>query len=76
KLENELLTLNDYKAPVTARLNAVLNRPIEDGISAPAELDHRIEALNEPGIIESFYQNNTDLKKAQSRIEESKRRVQ
>lgn len=76
KLENELLTLNDYKTPVIARLNAVLNRPIEDMISPPAELDHRIEVLNEQGIIESFYQNNTDLKKAQFRIEESKKRVQ
>lgn len=75
KLENDLLTLNDYRKPVAARLNAVLDRDVEMTIAWPAEIDHEIKALDEEIIYQKFHENNPDLEKAAQRIEESKKKV-
>lgn len=75
KLENDLLTFNDYKHPITARLNAVLNRPIDAFLEAPAELHHQIIPLDDQLILSVFYENNPDLENATLRIEENKKRV-
>ncbi len=75
KLENELLTLNDYRAPITARLNAVLNRDIDIPIGWPEMIDHQILDLNLNEVFEIFRRNNPDLQGAAQRIEETKKKV-
>lgn len=75
KLENDLLTLNDYRKPIAARLNAVLNRDVDMTIGWPEEIDHEIKTLDESEIFQVFHENNPDLEKAVQRIEEGKKKV-
>ncbi len=75
KLENDLLTLNDYREPIVARLNAVLNRSVEVAIAWPEEIRHKIEALDEQFVFEKLVEHNPDLEKAAQRIEEAKKKV-
>lgn len=75
KLENDILTLNDYRRPIVARLNAVLNRDVNMSIGWPEEIDHEVKPLEEQIVFESFQENNPDLEKASQRIEETKKKV-
>ncbi|MDP3920748.1 MAG: TolC family protein [Candidatus Omnitrophota bacterium] len=75
KLENDILTLNDYRKPITARLNAVLNRDVEMSIGWPEEIDHEVKPLDERLVYEKFHGNNPDLEGAAQRIEETKKKV-
>jgi outer membrane protein TolC len=75
KLENDLLTLQDYRAPIMARLNAALNRDVALSIGWPEELDHKVFTINEEQVFEKFHENNPDLEKASQRIEEAKKKV-
>lgn len=75
KLENDLLTLNDYRRPIVARLNAVLNRSVDMAIGWPEEIDHEVKPLDENMVFEKFEEHNPDLEKAVQRIEETKKKV-
>lgn len=75
KLENDLLTLNDYRRPIVARLNAVLNRDVNMAIGWPEEINHEVKGLEESLVFEKFHENNPDLEKATQRIEEAKKKV-
>ncbi|MFT7638107.1 MAG: cobalt-zinc-cadmium efflux system outer membrane protein [Candidatus Omnitrophota bacterium] len=74
-LQNEILTLNDYRNPVIARLNAVLNRDIGSLLAWPEELDHQVIDLDKEYVFERFLENNPDLKKSNQRIIEAKKKV-
>ncbi len=74
-LQNEILTLNDYRNPVIARLNAVLNRDIDLSIAWPEELDHQVIDLDKEYVFGQFLENNPDLKKSNQRIIEAKKNV-
>ncbi len=75
KLENELLTLHDYRSAIAARLNAVLNRDISKPIEWPETIGHEIESLELSQIIEAFHAHNPDLQQAHQRIQETKNHV-
>jgi len=75
KLENDLLTLNDYRMTIVARLNAVLNRSVDMAIGWPEEIDHEVKSLDEKLVFERFEEHNPDLEKAAQRIEETKKKV-
>lgn len=75
RLENDILTLNDYRLPLMANLNALMNRNITSEIGWPEDVDHEIIRIDENKIYELFIQNNPDLVKASERIEEADKRV-
>jgi cobalt-zinc-cadmium efflux system outer membrane protein len=75
KLDNTLLRLHDFRDPLSARLNALLNRDSNQSIGWPEAIDHEVVVLDEANMFEIFYQNNPDLKRALERIEETSKRV-
>jgi outer membrane protein, heavy metal efflux system len=75
KLENDILTLHDYRKPIMARLNSVLNRDVQMAIGWPETIHHEVRALEEQLIFQEFYENNPDLEEAAQRIEATKKKV-
>jgi outer membrane protein TolC len=61
KLEDRLRTLEELRGPVTARLNAALNRPVEGDLPWPDELvQEEVTATNEQ-ILAWVAEGNPDL---------------
>lgn len=75
KLENDFLTLHDYRMPIVARLNAVLNRSVDMAIGWPEEINHEVNPLDEKLVFQKFEVHNPDLEWAFQRIEATKKKV-
>ncbi|MCA9436167.1 MAG: TolC family protein [Candidatus Omnitrophica bacterium] len=69
ELENELRTLEDFREPVQARLNAALNRPHTSLFPPPREIQLRETELESGPILEVAFQTNPDLRAIDARIQ-------
>lgn len=76
KLENELLSLEDLRFPLVARLNALLYLPKDNMLPWPDEsledvvLEHKYEAIN--GLYDELTKNNPELLSLTENIEKNK----
>lgn len=75
RTENELLTLRDYRGPVIARLNALLNRAQDSPFGIPERADHPPADLNEEEVFALFTGSNPDLKRSAYRIDEARKKL-
>ncbi|MFC1541605.1 TolC family protein [Candidatus Latescibacterota bacterium] len=69
KLEERLLSLRDLREPVTAKLNAALNRPANAPIPWPSSIQDDEITLTDDEIINQIVDNNPDLKALEYTIE-------
>ena len=69
KLEERLLSLRDLREPVTAKLNAVLNRPADAPLPWPSSIQDNDIALRDDEIVKQIIENNPDLKALEFKIE-------
>lgn len=69
ELENELRTLEDFREPVQARLNAALNRPYASPFPPPRGVQLRETELESGPILELAFQTNPDLRAIDARIQ-------
>ncbi len=69
KLEERLLSLRDLKEPVTAKLNAALNRPTNATLPWPSSINDNDIKLTDDEIIKLIVENNPDLKGLEFKIE-------
>ncbi len=76
KIANDLLSLEDYKAPLIARINALLNREPHAFLGDPQNVEYvLIDLPTEELVSQVLLKNNPDLKKARQRIEETKKKI-
>ena len=68
ELENELHTLEDFREPVQARLNAALNRPSSSPFPPPNEINLHDVHLETEKILELAFTTNPELRAIDSRI--------
>jgi outer membrane protein, heavy metal efflux system len=76
KLENDLRTLEDFRNPVRARLNAALNRVPGSPLSPPGEIDLRKLPQETEALLEAAYRANPELKALDARIRKEKSRME
>ncbi len=69
KLEERLLSLQDLREPIMARLNAVLNRPADSQLPWPASIQIYDITLADEEIIRQALENNPDLKAIDVEVE-------
>jgi len=69
KLEERLKSLRDLRGPLTARLNASLNRPPEAPLPEPAEVAWRSPAFEDAEALEGFRRYNPELKALDHAVE-------
>jgi len=69
KVEERLLSLRDLREPVTAKLNAVLNRPADAPLPWPSSIQENDIVLTDDEIIKQILENNPDLKALEYKIE-------
>ncbi|MFC1693093.1 TolC family protein [Candidatus Latescibacterota bacterium] len=69
KLEERLLSLRDLREPVTAKLNAVLNRPADAPLPWPSSIQDNDIALRDDEIVKRIIENNPNLKVLEFKIE-------
>jgi len=81
KIEDELKTLEELRAPISARLAAILNRKDSASLPWPEKRDFRAVALDHQKLVETLRSNNPELQafdfeleSARSRIELAKKR--
>jgi len=73
KLENRLASLEDKRRPLTARLNAAMNRPLDTEIPVPTEILQGEWTLSDAEILAHLREENPRLKAATSMIEAAER---
>jgi len=76
ELENELRTLEDFREPVQARLNAALNRSSTSPFPPPGEIDLRETDLATGPILELAFETNPDLRAIDARIRKRQTEVE
>jgi len=76
ELENELRTLEDFRQPVQARLNAALNRPMGSPFPAPEEIRVADVELQSERILDLAYQTNPELKSIDANIRKEQAEVE
>ena len=69
KLEERLLSLRDMREPVTAKLNAVMNREVNALLPWPSSINDYDINLTDDEIIVQIVENNPDLKGLEFKIE-------
>ncbi|MGB2823257.1 MAG: TolC family protein, partial [Phycisphaerae bacterium] len=75
RLDDQLRTLKDLRGPISARLNAAMNRPVEDVLPWPQAIEDRDAAVSQGPLLASLEQSNPELKALGHEISESRRRV-
>lgn len=76
KLEDRYQTLVDLKAPVIARLNAALNRPVDAEIPAPDAIEfHEVEVVDQEQIAR-LLQSNPELKALRHEIVQNQKKIE
>ena len=68
KLEERLLSIRDLREPVTAKLNAALNRPSNATLPWPSSIQDNDITLTDDEIIKQIVENNPDLKALEFKI--------
>ncbi len=76
ELENEIRTLEDFRQPVQARLNAALNRPMGSPFPAPAEIRIADVELRSERILDLAYRTNPELKAIDASIRKEQAEVE
>lgn len=72
KLADHLRSLEDRRRPLTARLNAALNRPTDRNLPWPATIpDHRLDATDER-LLALLQHENPTLRALQKQIEQQR----
>jgi cobalt-zinc-cadmium efflux system outer membrane protein len=75
KLEDRYQTLLDLKAPVIARLNAALNRPVDAEVTAPAKIEfNEVEVVDQKQLAR-LTQTNPELKALAHEITQNKKNI-
>lgn len=62
KIENDLASLSDRKAPLLARLNAALNRPSQAPVTMPQSAPIVDVPINDKALVELVIGNNPELR--------------
>lgn len=75
KLEDHLRTLQDFREPIVARLNAVLNRQTFEMLPWPRNEELQVVRIDRQQIIETLRQQNPELQALSSEIQSAKSRV-
>lgn len=70
ELENELRTLEDFRGPVQARLNAALNRPALSPVRPPETIDLQAVELETEEVLEWAFRANPMLRGIDARIDQ------
>jgi outer membrane protein TolC len=76
KLEERTQTLRDMLRPVSAKLNAALNRPVDALLPAPADLPDAAVTVSEAQLESWMRENNPSLTAAELQIEKGKKTVE
>jgi len=72
RLEDRLKTLNDFRKPIVAKLNAALNRKSSESLPWPKSIEKQQGEMDEASLLDQLQQNNPELKALDSRIERRK----
>ncbi len=75
-LEDVLKSLKEFRGPVIARLNSILNRPAEAELTRPKKEPPREVRLNRQFIIETLIRTNPELAGLNWEVEAAKARVE
>lgn len=73
KLEDRLQSLNDLRVPVSARINAALNRPISTFVPWPKRFDFKKVNLTDNELSSTLEAGNSELHALGARISEAER---
>jgi outer membrane protein, heavy metal efflux system len=76
KLEDRLLTLKDLQEPIVARLNAALNRPIQDPLPWPGKVQLESVSVTDQELLVWLEQGNPELKALSFEIQQQKRSIE
>lgn len=76
KLDDRLRTLQDLGGPITARLNAALNRPAAAPIPWPAKMAEEKVSFTDQQLLNQMARSNPDLKALAHEIAQNKTRVE
>ncbi len=76
KLEDRLLSLEDLRSPIAAKLNAAMNRPSELEIPWPTEFDLTLIDFSSLEIAEALRKSNPELKALAAKILEEEKAVE
>ena len=63
KLEDRLKTLEDFRKPIMARLNAAMNMPVDSELPWPADVPVMLVSLTDKELFEQLPENNPQVKK-------------
>jgi outer membrane protein TolC len=75
KLEDHLRSLEAFKAPLQARLNASLNRPTDTEIPWPQKLSSEELTISDEIILDQLIESNPDLKTIDFEILKDKQKI-
>ncbi len=69
KLSDRLLSLEDMRKPINAKLNAALNRDSSESLNGRFELPRERLGVSDQEVLEAFSQNNPKLKALEHQVE-------
>jgi len=75
KLEERLISLQDLRKPVAARLNGILNRPADAQLPLPSSVQVYDINLADDEIIKQALESNPDLKTVDVRVEKEAKAI-
>jgi len=75
KLEDRLLSLEDLKTPIEAKLNAAMNRSVSEGIPWPKQFTTSSADFSEQEVMERMKEGNPELLALTAQIYESDKAV-
>ncbi len=76
KLEDQLLTLKDLREPIVARLNAALNRPVQDPLPWPGNVPFESVSVTDQELLTRLEQENPELKALSFEIQQHKQSIE
>ena len=75
RLEDRLSTLEDMRSPLTAKLNAALNRPATAPLPWPADAPYRKTAPDEEDLLKQTHGSSPELAALERRVDQGTHRV-
>lgn len=75
RIEDRIKTLKDLQEPIVARLNAALNRPVQQPLPWPQKLEEKTVRLNQEQLLTWLKENNPDLKAVDFLAEKEKKNI-
>lgn len=76
KLEDSYISLLDLQEPIIARLNAVLNRPVQSEIPSPNEIQFNEVDITDEELLSSLIRTNPELKALDFEITKSRKSIE